>query len=239
MNLNYTELEKHFNFRYIFLLFLFSGCTPVVRQEPIVIQNDEKEAYIKKVEQTVGESASALVAVAPSVPAGISRELLQNQIDRLSAISQPNAGSVELFRRILSSNDEQALKAQDTKADKEDSELKRLREKSAAKDKELDAEKLVRAAAEARAEREAKDKILFKLSMLGMGIFALGLGIIAFTPFKRNGAVFVSGGLLAMGSAWIFDSKWFPWVAGATVAIALLEFSLMFFSKQEKKESIT
>jgi uncharacterized membrane protein YjjP (DUF1212 family) len=124
---------------------------------------------------------------------------------------------------------------QDQKADKQDSELQRIKEQVAKKDAELDAEKLVRADAEERLKRESKDKILYRLSLIGSGIFAAGLALIAFSPWKRAGLIFVSGGLLTMGSAWIFDSKWFPWVAGTTIAVALLEFSLILFVHVDAK----
>lgn len=70
---------------------------------------------------------------------------------------------------------------------------------------------------------ETKDKTLWMYSAGSFALFAIGLGIIAFSPLRRlSGLVFVAGGAVGMASVWVFEADWFPWVAGATVGLLLL-----------------
>lgn len=70
---------------------------------------------------------------------------------------------------------------------------------------------------------EAKDKTLWMYSAGSFALFAIGLGIIAFSPLRRlSGLVFVAGGAVGMASVWVFEADWFPWVAGGTVGLLLL-----------------
>jgi len=215
--------------RYFLLTVLaLSGCSTVSQPAPIILENNEKDIYIKQVEQTVSESASALVAVSPQIPDGIPRELVQNQIDRLSGISKPSVSTVEVFKKIISTNDKEALQAQDKKADKADSELSKLKASAEAKDKELSIEKAIRADTEAKLERASKDKILWMLSCVGAGIGVIGLLVMVFTPFKVKGGMLIAGGSLAVSSAWILDSKWFGVILGTAVAIVVGDCLIMF-----------
>lgn len=214
--------------RLLLLSLFLVGCSTVKPTAPIIIENNEKDEYIKKVEQTVSETTSALVAVVPQVPSGISRELVQNQIDRLSTIGKPSVSSVEVFKKIVLSKDEKALQAQDSKADKADAELIKLRASSEQKDKELTAEKAVRADTEARLQRESKDKILWMISCVGLAVATGGLLIVVFTPFKAKGGMLIAGGSLAVSSAWILDSKWFTIILFSAIAIIIADCLIMF-----------
>lgn len=70
---------------------------------------------------------------------------------------------------------------------------------------------------------ENKTNTLWMYSTGSFALVCLGLGIIAFWPMKRlSGLVFVAGGLVGMSCVWVFDSKWFPWVAGGTVGVVIL-----------------
>lgn len=74
-------------------------------------------------------------------------------------------------------------------------------------------------------ERKAdvKDKTLWMYSAGSFALFAIGLGIMAFSPVRRlAGLVFVAGGAVGMASVWIFEADWFPWVAGGTVGLIVL-----------------
>lgn len=214
----------------LIILFTFvalAGCSTVLPPPPIIIENNEKDIYIKRIEQTVSETASALVAVVPQIPSGIARELVNNQIDRLSAISKPSVQEVELFKKILSTNDQKALQTEDKKADKLDSELNRIRELVAEKDSEISFAVLAKEQAEENEQRENKNKILWLCSCIGGAIFTAGVLVIAFTPRKASGVVMMLCGSIAVGSAWIFDSPWFPWIAGLGVGFFILDLIIL------------
>lgn len=70
---------------------------------------------------------------------------------------------------------------------------------------------------------DTKDKTIWMYSAGSFALFAIGLGIIAFSPLRRlSGLVFVVGGAVGMASVWVFEADWFPWVAGGTVGLLLL-----------------
>ena len=203
------------------------GCTTAPVQHAIIIENNEKDIYIHKIEQTVSETASALVAVVPQIPAGINRELVNNQTERLSAISKPSVQTVEMYKKILQTNNEQALQTEDKKADKSDTELQRIKELVIQRDSEITAVKIEKAEVEAREQREIKNKILWMLSCLGAVIVTAGLLVVVFTPWKARGAMLIAGGSLATSVSWIFDTKWFPLIVGTALAIIVADMVVM------------
>lgn len=72
-------------------------------------------------------------------------------------------------------------------------------------------------------QEERKEKTLWMYSTGSFGLLALGLAILAFSPVRRlSGLIFVAGGLVGMASVWVFDSEWFPWIAGTTVGTIML-----------------
>lgn len=76
--------------------------------------------------------------------------------------------------------------------------------------------------AEVQKDLAIKEHILGQYSVFGMAMFAVGCLILAFSPFHRTGGfVFIAGGAVSMASLWLFDSEWFPWVAGTTAVIAV------------------
>lgn len=72
-------------------------------------------------------------------------------------------------------------------------------------------------------QEETKSDTLWMYSTGSFALFSIGLAIIAFSPIKRMaGLVFIAGGAIGMASVWVFDTKWFPWVAGSTIGIIIL-----------------
>ena len=74
-----------------------------------------------------------------------------------------------------------------------------------------------------QAHQELKAQAISNFNWFGMGLFATGLGMLAFTSKKIEALVFVAGGGLLMSSLWVLDSEWFPWIAGTAVAIAFAD----------------
>ena len=200
--------------RYTLLALLLCGCSTVTPQAPIPVetQNKEKDTYITKVESVVSDSASALTAVVPNLDKGNVRGLVEAQVTRLSGVSKPSVAKVEEYTRILKENDSKAIQKDKDNASKVDAETTALYAMVEQKDFEIQE-------AHARADAEFKQKILWQFSTAGLGLFVTGILVVAFTPFKKSGAIVMGGGSLAMASLWIFDSQWFTYIAGGSVGI--------------------
>ena len=76
--------------------------------------------------------------------------------------------------------------------------------------------------AHARADAEFKQKVLWQYSTAGLGLFVAGVMAMAFTPFKKSAGIVMAGGMLAMASAWVFESTWFIWIVGGAIGITTL-----------------
>jgi len=202
---------------------LLVGCATTEPTKPIIITNKDKDNYIEKVEQIVSDANSAISAVASTLDAGVRREILQGQVTRLSGVREPSVERVESFRRMVETNDTKAVKEDQEKALKVESETNRLWAIVEEQETEIAIAHAMAENSENERQREMKDKILWMVSCVGMAIMTAGLLAVAFTPFKTRGLVLVAGGTLATCLAWIVDTRWFAWVVGVGIAIAMLD----------------
>lgn len=182
---------------YAVIVFTLCGCAFFQKDKPpvVVSNNNEKDAYITKVETVVSESASALVAVSPTVPAGIPREIVQGQVQRLSGISKPTEAKVKEFERIIKEKDTKAVAEDQKKASKVDSETTKLWAEVEKKDKMLTEAIAVRAEAERTLKEERKTKLTLQASLACLGLLVFGVLVIAFSPslfLKKAGGVVVA-----------------------------------------------
>lgn len=205
------------------LLACCSGCT-TQRQEPtpVPVVNKEKDEYIEKVRGVVSESASALVAVTPVVQEGAARKLVENQVERLSGVSRPVHSKVDEYRRIIKTNDTKAADKDGEAAKKAEAEVTEQRRRADEAESALVLQELIAEQAEAEKDEAFKRETLWKYSMAGLGMFVAGVLALAFTPFKKNAVVLIIGGLGGMSVTWLFESEWFPWVAGVSVGLVSL-----------------
>ena len=186
----------------LILLTLLAGCTSVSKPPVVVSNNNEKDAYITKVETVVSESASALVAVSPTVPAGIPREIVQGQVQRLSGISKPTEAKVKEFERIIKEKDTKAVAEDQKKASKVDSETTKLWEAVEKKDKMLTEAIAVRVEAERTLKEERKTTLVLQASLACLGLLVFGVLVIAFAPslfLKKAGGVVVACAVILEG----------------------------------------
>lgn len=73
------------------------------------------------------------------------------------------------------------------------------------------------------AAEERKAETLWMYSTGSFALFTAGLAVVAFWASRRlSGLALMAGGAVGMASVWVFDSDWFPWVAGGTVGLVLL-----------------
>ena len=217
--------------RYTLLALFLCGCsTAPTPQAPIPVEtkNQEKDKYIDKVESIVSDSASALTAVVPNLAQGNVRGLVEAQVTRLSGISKPSVAKVEEFTRIIKQNDSKAVEQDKKEASKVDAETTALYAMVEQKDFEIQE-------AHARADGEFKQKVLWQFSTAGLGLFVVGVLVVAFSPFKTKGITLMGGGVLAMASLWIFDSQWFTWIAGGSVGIVCLSLLAVMIKKLTSK----
>lgn len=216
--------------RLVALALLLCGCSTAPKPlppAPVETQNKEKDQYIVKVESVVSDSASALTAVVPVLDKGTVREVIEAQVTRLSGVSKPSVAKVEEFTRIIKQNDSKAVQKDKKEASKVEAETDALWLMVEEKDYEL-------AEAHSRADAEFKQKVLWQFSTAGLGLFTIGLLALAFTPFKKSAGTVMAGGMLAMASAWIFDSSWFVWIVGGSIGITALSIVYAIVRKPTK-----
>jgi hypothetical protein len=214
------------SFQTIAILFIFGnlvGCQTVDEPKPIALTNEEKDKYIEKVEAVVSESASAIVAVVPSLPAGLARDIIESQGTRLSGVSKPSVESVGRYARMVKENDSKAVQKDKEEALKVDEQTSLLWEMVLDRDRELDAAKAERDLAIEEKKREFKEKVLWLLTCVGLAVSTGGLLVIAFTPWKTRGLILIGGGSLAVMSVWVLDSDWFKYILISVSVLAVLD----------------
>lgn len=220
--------------RYIVLAFLLTGCISKPQPPPAApakVENKEKDKYIEKVEAIVSDSASALTAVVPVLDKGTVREVVEAQVTRLSGVAKPSVAKTQEFQKIIATNDKKAAEKDKKEASKVDAETDALWLMVEEKDYEL-------MEANAKADAEFKQKVLWRFSTAGLGLFTIGLLALAFSPFKKSAGTVMAGGMLAMSSAWIFDSTWFTWIVGVSIAMSVIGIAVSIYKgrKPEAKD---
>ena len=219
--------------RFILPALFLLGCSTAPKpiptpNAPVETKNQEKDKYIQKVEAVVSESASALTAVVPSLNKGTVRDVVESQVTRLSGVSKPSVQKTEEFKRIIAQNDTKAVDKDKKEAAKVEAETDALYTLVELKDIEL-------SEANARADAEFKQKVLWRYSTVGLAVFVTGLLALAFTPFKKSAGIVMAGGMLAMGSAWIFESTWFTWIVAVAVGVSVIGIAIGIYKAGNPK----
>jgi hypothetical protein len=191
--------------RFIVLTVLLCGCSVFTKtpEVPVVVSNNgQKDAYITKVEEVVSESASALTAVAPSVPVGVPREIVKGQVERLSGISKPTDARIKEYERIIRDKDLKAAEDDKKRAAKVDEETNKLWAEVEKKDKQLTEAIAVREEAKRQLQEERKTKLTLQASLACLGLLVFGVLVAAFAPsifLKRAGIIVVVLAVLLEG----------------------------------------
>lgn len=191
----------------LFVTFSLTGCSTVAPTPPVVISNNnEKDSYITKVEEIVSESASALVAVAPALPAGIPREIIEGQIKRLSGLSKPSVVKVAEFQRIIKEKDEKAVAKDRAEAIKVDAETDALWATVEAQNQKLSEANALKLQAEIKAKEETKTRVVYQASSACLGLLIFGILVTAFSSWKISGLTIVALSSGGIGAVWWFLS---------------------------------
>ena len=191
--------------RFIILAILLCGCSVFTKSPeiPVVVSNNEqKDKYIDKVEEIVSESASALTAVAPSVPVGVSREIVKGQVERLSGISKPTDARIKEYERIIREKDIKAAEEDKKRAAKVDEETNKLWAEVEKKDKMLTEAIALKEETEHRLKEERKTKLILQASLACLGLLVFGVLVMAFAPMiflKRAGAIIIASAVILEG----------------------------------------
>jgi hypothetical protein len=183
---------------------LLLGCSTASKPvAPVIISNNEqKDSYIQKVETIVSESTSALTAVAPSLPAGIPREIVEGQITRLSGVSKASVEKVKEFERMIKDKDQKAVEKDKEKASKVESETDKLWAVVEEQNQQIALEQAMRETAEAEAKEERKTKVVFQASSASLGLLVFGILVTAFSPWKKAGATVIALSIISFGALW-------------------------------------
>lgn len=82
----------------------------------------------------------------------------------------------------------------------------------------------------AKAEAERKDKIAAQLGLAGAAMLGAGVLLLAFGGYigvsKFSAALVMIGGAAVASLPWVFDSAYFPWIAGGAFALAALQVTI-------------
>ena len=210
--------------RLLFLSLLLCGCSTAPK--PVApaseTKNKDKDIYIDKIETIVSDSASALTAVVPVLEKGTVRDVVESQVTRLSGIAKPSVAKTQEFQKIIATNDKKAVEKDKQEASKVDKDTDLLWAIVQQRDIEIEA-------ADIRADAEFKQKVLWKYSTAGLALFTIGLLALALTPFKKSAGIVMAGGMLAMSSAWIFDSAWFNWIVGVSIGVSVIGIAVSIY----------
>ena len=191
----------------LFVTFSLTGCSTVEPTPPVIISNNnEKDLYITKVEEIVSESVSALVAVAPALPAGIPREIIEGQIQRLSGLSKPSVVKVAEFQRIIKEKDEKAVAKDRAEAVKVDAETDALWATVEAQNQKLSEANALKLQAELKAKEETKTRVVYQASSACLGLLIFGILVTAFSSWKISGLTIVALSSGGIGAVWWFLS---------------------------------
>ncbi len=192
--------------KYLFITPLLCGCSIFSTKTPeppvIISNNEQKDAYIQKVEAVISESASALTAVAPSLPFGIPREIVEGQITRLSGISKASVEKVKEFERIIKEKDQKAVEKDKEKASKVETETDKLWAVVEEQNEQILIEQALRESAEAEAIQERKTKVAYQASSASLGLLVFGILVTAFSPWKKAGATVIALSIISFGALW-------------------------------------
>jgi hypothetical protein len=206
----------------VFLLFAFTACTS--KPAPVVVtNNNEKDAYIDKVENIASDAAAGVIAVQEKLPKDdIKSKVLEAQVIRLSGVKPPSVAKLEEQRAVIANNDSKGAAKDKAEAVKVDKETTELYAKVATLDKKLSEAKASEEKAIALSKQATKEKSIWYVTSLGVGLIAVGVFVTAFTPKKIAGAIVVAGGMLCASSAWIFESEIYSWVLLGTGALVIV-----------------
>jgi hypothetical protein len=192
--------------RWLLLTLPLCGCSVFSTKAPeppvIISNNEQKDAYIKKVEAVISESASALTAVAPALPAGIPREIVEGQVTRLNGISKASVEKVKEFERIIKEQDKKAVEKDKQKASKVDEETDKLWAVVEEQNLQIEIEQQLREQAEQVAIEERKTKVAFQASSASLGLLVFGILVTAFSPWKKAGATVIALSIISFGALW-------------------------------------
>ena len=88
-------------------------------------------------------------------------------------------------------------------------------------------------------EAARKDKAAAQLGLLGAGMLAVGVALLAFGSWvgvsKFSAGLVMLGGIVTASLPWVFDSSYFPWVMGSTLAGASLQILWALWKKINPK----
>jgi hypothetical protein len=210
--------------RFIFLLSLLALTACKSKPVEVIVDNNKaKDDYIDYVENVASEASAGVLAVQEKLPANdIKSKVLESQFIRLSGIKPPSVVKLEEQRTIVANNDTKAAAKDKTEAVKVDKETSELNSKIAALDKKLSEAKAGEEKAIALSVQATKEKSIWYVTSLGVGLIAIGILVAAFTPKKVAGAIVVAGGMLCASSAWVFESEVYSWVLLGTGALVIV-----------------
>jgi len=231
--------------RLALLALLLAGCTksavptPDPQPEPGEQATQSFGQKQDRADQKISASITAAREAIPTNPAGADKELEVAQ----SFLPAPAPEEVALSRQRISKNDTKEFQEAQAKGKELAAELENLWGKMEAQQakstKDIAELKQQLIDKHLALEQARKDKASTMLSLVGAGILAVGTLLVAFGHFigigKFNAALVILCGIATVSLPWVFDSSYFPWVVGVTLAVIAIEVSVVLWRKMTAK----
>ena len=224
---------------------LLAGCTSpadlVIVPQPEAGEKVTQDFGQKqdKADQKVSASITAAREAIPTNPAGADKELTVAQ----SYLPAPAPEELALSRQRISKNDSKEWQEAQANGKKLLADLEDLWSKMEAQQAQAtkDIAELRQQLTDKHIalEQARKDKASTMLSLVGAGILAAGTLLVAFGHFigigKFNAALVILCGIATVSLPWVFDSSYFPWVVGVTLAIFSIELAVVLWRRMTAK----
>jgi hypothetical protein len=220
------------------VLLLLAGCSakpgntlpnpqPQPAAEAVNSFGDKQDKADSKIGAAVQAAREANAAAKPAV--------VESELSVAAAFLPPvPEGDLALARQRAAAADPKAYAEAVAKGKRLNDELQSLWQKMEAQQAKARADiEELRSQVEghkAKAEAERKDKIAAQLGLAGAAMLAAGVLLLAFGGYvgvsKLSAALVMIGGAAVASLPWVFDSAYFPWIAGGAFALAALQVTI-------------
>ncbi len=222
----------------LLLVLLLAGCSakpgntlpnpqPQPSAEAVNSFGDKQDKADSKIGAAVQAAREANAAAKPAV--------VESELSVAAAFLPPvPEGDLALARQRAAAADPKAYAEAVAKGKRLNDELQSLWQKMEAQQAKAKADiEELRSQVEghkAKAEAERKDKIAAQLGLAGAAMLAAGILLLAFGGYigvsKLSAALVMVGGAAVASLPWVFDSAYFPWIAGGAFALAALQVTI-------------
>jgi hypothetical protein len=223
----------------LLLVLLLAGCSAkpgsAPLPEPLPLAKPDAAASFGDKQDKADAKIGAAVQAAREANAASKPAVVESELSVAAAFLPPvPEGDLALARARSAAADPKAYAEAVAKGKRLNDELQNLWAKMEAQQAQAKADIAeLRSQVEghkAKAEAERKDKIAAQLGLAGAAMLGAGVLLLAFGGYigvsKFSAALVMVGGAAVASLPWVFDSAYFPWIAGGAFALAALQVTI-------------